>query len=286
VIVHGVVDPADGPPYLVMEYVPGPNLAEMIGSGRWLDPWRVAAWIAEVADALHAAHAAGLIHRDVKPGNILVDQQTGRAKITDFGLARAQSGESRLTREGFMAGTPTYMSPEQARGESHLDPRSDIYSLGSTLYEALTGMTAYRGAPHLVLRQVIEDDPRPPRQLNDQVPRDLETICLKALAREPARRYPTAGALAEDLRRWLRGEPIQARPVSLWERALRWCRRNPRVAGLAASLVLVVVVGFLAVVGQWRRAEANADRAARNAARADLMRQSAEANLEEARASF
>jgi tetratricopeptide (TPR) repeat protein len=286
VMIHAVVDPPDGLPYLVMEYVPGPTLSQKIAADSRLAPREVATWVAQVADALHAAHTAGLIHRDVKPSNILIDERTGRAKITDFGLARAQTGQSRVTREGFMAGTPTYMSPEQARGEPKLDPRSDIYSLGSTLYEALTGVTPFQGAPHLVLRQVIEEDPRPLRQLDDQVPRDLETICLKAMNREPVRRYPSAGELADDLRRWLRGEPIHARPTGSLERTWRWCRRNRRVAGLAASLFVVFVAGFLGVVWQWRRAEANAARAKGQATRADQMRQSAEANLEQARVNF
>jgi tetratricopeptide (TPR) repeat protein len=149
------------------------------------------------------------------------------------------------------------MSPEQARGDASLDARTDVYGLGATFYEALTGVTPYRGAPHLVLRQVIEEDPRPPRQLHDQIPRDLETICLKAMAREPARRYQTAGALADDLRHWLRDEPIRARPVSRIERGYRWCRRNPRVAVLTTALLLVFTAGFLGVVWQWRRAELN-----------------------------
>jgi eukaryotic-like serine/threonine-protein kinase len=257
VMIHAVVDPPDSLPFLVMEYVQGRTLGQWIASADRPEPRQVAIWVAEVALALHAAHSAGLIHRDVKPGNILIDDRTRRAKIADFGLARAQSGQSRVTREGFIAGTPTSMSPEQARGEEDLDPRSDIYSLGSALYEALTGMTPYRGAPHLVLRQVIEEDPRPLRQLNDRVPRDLETICLKAMARERARRYRTAGELAEDLHRWLRGEPIHARPVGALERAYRWARRNPRVAGLAAALVVVFTAGFLGVLWQWRRAEHN-----------------------------
>jgi tetratricopeptide (TPR) repeat protein/predicted Ser/Thr protein kinase len=286
VVIHAVVDPPGGLPYLAMEYVPGQTLAQWIASDSWPDPRQVATWIAEVAQALDAAHVAGLIHRDVKPGNILIDARNGRAKITDFGLARAQSGQSRITREGFLAGTPTYMSPEQARGDPALDPRSDIYSLGSTLYEALTGVTPYRGAPHLVLKQVIEDDPRPLRQLNDQVPQDLETICLKAMSREPSRRYPRAGELADDLRRWLRGEPILARPIGMVERSWRWCRRNPRVVGLSGSLVLVFLAGFLGVFWQWRRAEANATRAENQAIRAELMRQSAEANLKQAQSNF
>jgi eukaryotic-like serine/threonine-protein kinase len=253
--VYSVVNPEGGLPYLVMEYVEGPTLSELIASRDRPDTRRIASLIAEVASALEAAHAVGLIHRDVKPSNILIDLQTGRAKITDFGLARASNLSSSLSRDGLLAGTPTYMSPEQARGEPGLDGRTDVYSLGATLYEALTGMTPYRGAPHLVLRQIIEEDPRPPRLLNDQIPRDLETICLKAMAREPARRYQTAGALADDLRRWLRHESIQARPVSRAERAYRWCRRNPRVAGLAAALLVVFLMGFLGVLWQWRRAE-------------------------------
>jgi tetratricopeptide (TPR) repeat protein len=285
-MIHAVVDPPDDLPYLVMEYIPGPTLGQRIAGESPPAPREAASWVAQVADALHAAHCAGLIHRDVKPSNILIDERTGRAKITDFGLARAQTGQSRVTLEGFMAGTPAYMSPEQARGESGLDPRSDIYSLGSSLYEALTGVTSFQCAPHLVLRRVIEEDPRPLRELNDQVPRDLETICLKAMYREPGRRYQSAVDLADDLRRWLRGEPIHARPTGGVERAWRWCRRNRRVAGLAASLAAVFVAGFLGVFWQWRRAEANAARAEGQALRADRMRQSAEANLEHAQVNF
>ncbi len=279
VMIHAVVNPEGGLPYLVMEYVQGLTLAELIGSKERLAPRRVATLVAQVALALEAAHAAGLIHRDVKPSNILIEEKTDRPKITDFGLARSQTVASGLTREGVVAGTPTYMSPEQARGESQLDARTDVYSLGATLYEALTGEIPFRGAPHLVLRQVIEEDPRPPRQYSDQVPRDLETICLKAMAREPARRYQTAGAMAGDLQRWLGGEPILARPTGRFERGVLWCRRNPRVAGLAASLIVTLLVGFLAVVWQWRRAERNADRA-------ELNRQKSDASLKDAQASF
>jgi eukaryotic-like serine/threonine-protein kinase len=257
VMIHAVDCPDDGLPYLVMEYVLGPTLAQLIESPKRPEPRAIATWVAEVADALDAAHAVGLIHRDVKPSNILIEKATGRAKITDFGLARIEAGPSSLTREGFLAGTPTYMSPEQARGDSSLDARTDVYSLGATLYQALTGEIPFRGAPHLVLRQVIEEDPLPPRRLSDRVPRDLETICLKAMAKEPARRYPSSSALAGDLRHWFNGEPIQARPVGLFERAYRWARRNPRVAGLAAALILVFTAGFLGVVWQWRRAERN-----------------------------
>ena len=255
VSVYSVVNPEGALPYLVMEYVEGPTLAELIASGIRPEMRRSAMLIAQVAGALEAAHAAGLIHRDVKPSNILIDEHADRAKITDFGLARALTVPSSLSRDGFLAGTPTYMSPEQARGEPNLDGRSDVYGLGATLYETLTGVTPYRGAPHLVLRQIIEEDPRPPRLLNDQVPRDLETICLKAMAREPARRYQTAGLMADDLNRWLKNESIHARPVGRVERTYRWCRRNPGVAGLAAALMIVFSAGFLGVFWQWRRAE-------------------------------
>ncbi len=257
VMVHAIANPDDGPPYLVMEYILGPTLAQSIDSPERPQPRQVAAWLAQVALALDAAHAVGLIHRDVKPSNILFESRTARAKITDFGLARTEAGPSSLSREGFLAGTPTYMSPEQARGDESVDARADVYGLGATLYQALTGEVPFRGAPHLVLRQVIEEDPPPPRRLNDQVPRDLETICLKAMAKEPGRRYQSAAALADDFLRWLNGEPVQARPVGLFERAFRWARRNPRVAGLAAALVLVFTVGFLGVLWQWRRAESS-----------------------------
>ena len=279
VIIHAVACPDDSLPYLVMEYVLGPTLAQLIDSPERPEPRAIATWIAEVADALDAAHAAGLVHRDVKPSNILIEKATGRAKITDFGLARTETAPSSLSREGFLAGTPTYMSPEQARGDALVDARSDVYGLGATFYQALTGVTPYRGAPHLVLRQVIEEDPPPPRGLNDRVPRDLETICLKAMAREPARRYQTASAMAGDLHRWLGGEPILARPTGRIERCVLWCRRNPRVARLGASLFATLLVGFLAVVWQWRRAE-------RNAARAEVNRQKSDASLKDAQASF
>ena len=146
VMVHAVACPDDGLPYLVMEYVLGSTLAQLIDSPERPEPRAIATWIAEVADALDAAHAAGLVHRDVKPNNILIEKATGRAKITDFGLARTDTAPSSLSREGFLAGTPTYMSPEQAWGDSNLDARTDVYSLGATLYQALTGEIPFRGA--------------------------------------------------------------------------------------------------------------------------------------------
>jgi tetratricopeptide (TPR) repeat protein len=255
VSVHAVVAAPDALPYLVLEYVSGPSLAELIRTRRQLESREAATLMAQAADGLAAAHAGGLIHRDVKPSNLLIDSETQRIKLSDFGLARFLTGTSAMTQQGVLAGTPAYMSPEQAVGQDQLDGRTDVYSLGVTLYEALTGEVPFRGAPHLVLAQVLEDDPRPPRQLNDRVPHDLETICLKAMAKEPVRRYATAGELADDLRRWLKGEAIHARPVGRLERVWRWCRRNPWVAGLSVALVVVVVGAFAGVLGQWRRAE-------------------------------
>ncbi len=239
VVVYAVVDPPEGLPYLVMEYLAGPTLARLIEPGAGMEPRRAAELIAQVADGLDAAHDAGLVHRDIKPDNIMIDPPTGRAKLMDFGLAREEAGGESLTREDILAGTPTHMSPEQARGQP-LDGRSDVYSLGVTLYECLTGEVPFRGTPHMVIRQVCEDEPRPPRRLNDRIPRDLETICLKAMAKEPAGRYPAARDLRDDLRRWLRGEPIQARPPGPIGRLARWCRRNARLAAMAA-----VVFGLL-----------------------------------------
>jgi WD40 repeat protein/tRNA A-37 threonylcarbamoyl transferase component Bud32 len=239
----------DGLPYLVSDFVPGVTLADLLSARR--PGFREAAeLVAAVADALQYAHEQGVVHRDIKPSNIMIGDD-GRPCVMDFGLAKRETGEITMTVEGQVLGTPAYMSPEQARGEGHaVDGRGDVYSLGVVLYQLLTGELPFRGTQRMLLHQVLQDEPRPPRSLNDRIPRDLETVCLKAMAKEPARRYQTARVFADDLLHWLQGEPIQARPVRSIEKLWRWCRRNPKVASLTAAVLgLLVLVAGVASVG-------------------------------------
>jgi serine/threonine-protein kinase len=240
--VHDVGEEA-GQLYFSMKLVEGGSLAQHLGRFRD-DPRSAAALMATVARAVHHAHQRGVLHRDLKPSNILLEED-GRPHVTDFGLARRVEADSSLTQSGAIVGTPSYMAPEQATGQKGaVTTATDVYGLGAVLYALLTGRPPFQAENVLeTLMQVRERQPQLPSGLNRRTPRDLETICLKCLTKEPARRYGSALGLADDLERFLVGQPIQARPVGVWERGAKWARRRPlavtALAGLVAALVLL-----------------------------------------------
>jgi serine/threonine-protein kinase len=246
----------EGQQYFTMKLVEGGSLATLRRSVPDQAAQRsVAKLVAAVARAVHYAHQRGILHRDLKPANILLDGE-GQPHVTDFGLAKRLRAESSLTQSGAVVGTPSYMPPEQACGQKGLTTAIDVYALGAILYELLTGQPPFHAdTPVETLRLVVEQPPSRPRTLNPQVTPDLETICLKCLEKVPTQRYASAEALAEDLERWLRGEPIHARPVSRTERLWRWAQRNPAVASMGAVVVVTLLTGTLLASHQALRAE-------------------------------
>jgi serine/threonine protein kinase len=249
----------EGQQYFSMAYVEGRSLAEIIRKSP-LSPVQAARYVETVARAVEYAHQQGTLHRDLKPANILIDRDV-QPRIPDFGLARRVEADSELTNSGQILGSPSYMPPEQASAEhGTVGPSSDVYALGAVLYDRVIGRPPFQAeTPPDTLPRVLGSEPASPRSLNPSVPRDLETICLKCLEKEPKNRYLTARELAEELRRLLNGEPIQARPITALGRTWRWRKRNPVVSSLAAALVVALVGGLAGVTWQWYRAEVHAD---------------------------
>ncbi len=271
-------------PFMALEYLEGGGLDKQIAGTPW--PSRNAAELIEaLARAVHSAHEAGIVHRDLKPANILFTAD-GRPKVTDFGLAKRLDADSGRTRSGSILGTPSYMAPEQARGDlDAVGPLSDVYALGAILYELLTGRPPFKAnSVWDTVKQVLEQPPVPPTQLQGSAPRDLETICLMCLAKEPRRRYLSASALADDLRRFLDDKPILARPTGGLERMWRWCRRNPGLAGTAAAAVLVLIAGTLVSTFFAIRSSANARLADEKARLAEVNASAAHENAKRAEA--
>jgi formylglycine-generating enzyme required for sulfatase activity/tetratricopeptide (TPR) repeat protein len=302
----------DGAPYFAMEYCEGGSLAKKL-SGKPLPPREAAEVAEQVARGVQAAHEAGVVHRDLKPANVLLASPSppgplshhgergslsassplsplsGRGagdeglprdavKVTDFGLARRLNSGGGLTQTGAVMGTPSYVAPEQARSTKEAGPLADVYAVGAILYECLTGRPPFIAATPLeTLHQVLTEEPPTPRSLNPALPRDLETICLKCLSKDLPRRYESAAALADDLRRWLCGEPILARPAGATERAVKWARRRPGLAaGLCGALLAVAAVLTLAVVALYQWGEADRQRQS-----ADEQRRKAEQALKD-----
>jgi WD40 repeat protein/serine/threonine protein kinase len=271
----------EGRPFLAMEWVEGGTLA--YGRDTWpRSPQEAAQLVETLARAVNAAHTQGVIHRDLKPANILLSRE-GDPKIADFGLARLVQGGG-LTQTGLIVGTPEYMAPERASAGGRLaGTAADVYALGVILYELLTGRLPFRGKDPLeVLQAITTIDPVAPRRWQRCIPPDLEAVTLHCLEKEPGRRYASAGALADDLRRFQDGQPIVARSASTVTRLLRWCRRRPLIASLVTLVVVSFLTGFAGVTWQWREANEQRKLADRNAQEAERQKQEAERQKQEA----
>jgi hypothetical protein len=290
----------EGRPFFALEFCPGGTLERKL-AGTPMQPRDAAELVRQLAEAMQVAHTAQVIHRDLKPANVLLASggceppvaQAGTGgshpplagwvpKITDFGLARKLDVQGQ-TQTGAALGTPSYMAPEQAAGKKEVGPIADVYALGAILYECLTGRPPFRAAtPFDTLRQVVNDEPVPPRQLNARVPRDLETICLKCLQKEPPRRYASAKDLGDDLGRFLRGEPIDARPIGAVGRVAKWARRNPVVAALWALVFVALAAGTIASTLFALDASAEAKLAEQRAGQVSIQKGIAEGKAKEA----
>jgi serine/threonine-protein kinase len=240
----------EGRHFFAMSFVEGQSLAARLAQGP-LEPRHAARLMKKIADAIAYAHECGVVHRDLKPGNILIDSH-GEPKVTDFGLAKRLGDSSDLTATGQVMGTPSYMPPEQAAGKKReIDERSDIYSLGAILYAMLTGRPPFQSeSPFDTLVQVLESEPTLPTKLNRQAPHELELICMRCLEKNPAHRYATAAELAADLERFLKDEPVEARPSGWARRLRRWVRREPALAahwGALAAAALVITATYLTI---------------------------------------
>lgn len=242
----------DGKPYLVLELVEGEPLSQVLRSGR-LDLRARLELLEKAARGIASAHALDIVHRDLKPANILVDGEDS-PKVADFGLARTLDEETRLTRSGVQIGTPVYMAPEQIRSEAEVTPRTDVYALGAILYEMLTGRPPHEAKTlHGLYAAILGEDPIPPRKKAAGVPRDAETVCLKALSKDPAARYENAAEFADDLGRVLGEEPVRARRPGLVRRASWWIRQRP---GRAVAVALLLSAAFVGALDVWREDEA------------------------------
>jgi len=267
---------SEGRPYFALEFIEGGSLAQhLAGTPQPLGP--AARLIETLARAIHYAHQRNIVHRDLKPANILLQKEEGRRKkrgegreprdeitdlssflpkITDFGLAKRLDVHTSGTQSGEVVGTPSYMAPEQATsGPKGVGPASDVYALGAIFYEMLTGRPPFRGPTALdTVLQVLHEEPVRPSHLRPNLPRDLETICLKCLAKEPGKRYANAEKLADDLQRFRQGKPIKARPVGIHERLWKWARHRPLTAALVAGMMSIALVGFGGITWQWQEA--------------------------------